>query len=244
MGEKGKHRLLIHSKGCSYPLRLLRLREDLLNLRKLCHFPEMLFHLVGICLNVKPAKKILELQPLEQGMSFRGIKVSPSGFLQVKGNVRVCLYGCQDLAQLSLVPVFFQIFAGPWRLDLIHMGVSIFQRMIFLYDLGGRLLSHPRNPGDIVGSVPHQGFHIDEFLRCNSIPLLHLICVVVLHLGPSLLCLGDPDLHMLCGKLQGIPVSRDNGHVKALLLTAPGQGPQKVVRLKAGLLEDLHSHGP
>ena len=150
--------------------------------------------------------------------------------------------GGKDLAHLGLLPILFQILTGSWRLNLLRVGIGILQRMIFLDDLGSRLLPHSRYSGNIIGRIPHQSFHIDKLSRGDAIPLFHLLPIVILHLGPSLFCLGDPDLHMIRGKLERIPVPGYDRHIQPLLLALSGDRSQQIVRFQARLFNDLDSH--
>ncbi len=115
--------------------------------------------------------------------------------------------GSKLLAHNSHIPVLCQRFRGPWRLQLFHMLMGILNGVVFHYDLRRSLLPDTWNTRNIVRRITHQRFHINKLLRSHLVPLLHIPGVVILHLCPALLRLGDPDLHMLCRKLQQISVS-------------------------------------
>ena len=140
-------------------------------------------------------------------MCLRRIRIFVTRARKVEIDLCMSVYRRQNLAHLCLFPVFFQIFAGAGRFQFICVPVCIFDAAVVLDDLCGRLLAHPRHAGNVVRSIAHQRLHINEFFRRDTVALFHFRRIVILHLGPSLLRLRDADLHMLCRKLQSVPVS-------------------------------------
>ena len=230
-GNRGSHTFCFH-----------RFRENALDLCLVRNLLKCLLDLIGIRLHVKTAEHVFKLQTLKELVRLLGIRIAVTRFLHVKRNIRMGIDGCQHFTQLRLLPVFFQVLAGTGRLDLLHMGIGIFDGLIILDDLRRRLLTDTRDARNIVGRVAHESLHVDKFCGGDTVTLLHIRSMIVLYLRLPLLCLGDTDLHMLCGKLERIPVSGDDGHVHALLLAHTGDRPQQVVRLKACLLDDLNIH--
>ena len=243
MGKERQYISRIPGKCSAHARRLGRFRKDPVDLLPVRHFPESRLHIIGHPLHIKPAEHIFKLQLLEELVGRACIRIPVTGRFQVKLNVRVDINGRQYFAELRLLPVLLQVFAGAGRFYLGRMFVCIFNAAIILYDLRGRLLAHPRHAGNIVRGIAHQRLHIDEFFRRDAVTLFHVRRIVILHLGPALLRFRDADFHMFRGKLQGIPVAGDDGDVHPLLLAKVRDRPQKIVRLQAFFLDDLDIHG-
>ena len=124
------------------------------------------------------------------------------------------------------------------------MGIDIFQGTILHHQLCGSLLPHLWYAGNIVGSIAHQGFQVDELEGHHLISGLHILRVIILHLGFPHLRLGYPDLDMLVRNLQQIPVAGYQGYLHTFRLSLFRQGSQNIVRLQALLLHNHHPHGP
>ena len=123
------------------------------------------------------------------------------------------------------------------------MLIDPFERPETHHQVCGGLLAHSRHSRNVIRRVPHERLHINKFRRRDPVSLLHVRGKIIRHLGPALLRPGNPDLHMLGGKLQRIPIPGNDGHLHPLLLTGPGNGPQQVVRFQPRLLHDLNPHG-
>ena len=243
MGKERQYISRIPGKCSAHARRLRRFRKDPVDLLPLRHFPESGLHVIRHPLHIKPAEHIFKLQLLEELVGRSCVRVPVTGRFQIKVNVRVDVNGRQRFAELRLLPVLLQVFAGAGRFYLGRMPVCIFDAAIILYDLRGRLLAHPRHAGNVVRGIAHQCFHIDEFFRRDAVAFFHFRRIVILHFSPALLRLRDADLHMFRGKLQRIPVTGDDGDVHPLLLTQVRDRPQQIVRLQAFFLDDLDIHG-
>ena len=242
MGKQGQHISPVLGNRNPHRGRLLCLLKNPFQQAGIRHFLKMILHRIGIGLHIKPAEQIFELQPLEIVVGFLCVRIAEPGLLQIKTDLSPGIDGGQRLAHARLVPVLLQILAGPGGLNLRRMGIGIFNGAVFLDDLGGGLFPHPRHPRDIIRSVSHERLHVNKFRGSHSVSFLHIRGIVIRHLGSALLCPGNPDLHMLRGKLQCIPVSGNDGHLHPLFLAGSGNGPQQVVRLQPGLLHDLDLH--
>ena len=113
------------------------------------------------------------------------------------------------------IPVLLHGTGRSGRLDLVCMLMRIFNRMIFRNNLCRCLFSDARDSRNVVRGVSHQRLQINELRRSHLVFLLDVLCIIIFHLGASLLCLRNPDLYMLCGKLQKIPVAGDHRHFHA-----------------------------
>ena len=136
-----------------------------------------------------------------------------------------------------------QRFLRPLGLNLFHMGKGIFDAAVGGDDGACPLLPDSGHAGDVVGGVPHQGLHVDKLKRRHPIQGFHILRVIVLHRGRTLLRLGDPNADVFRRQLQKIAVARNHGNLPAHLLALFGHRAQDVVRLKAGQLTDGHLHG-
>ena len=122
------------------------------------------------------------------------------------------------------------------------MLVRMFNRTIIRNDPGRRFLSDIRNPGNIVRSISHECLDIDKFLRCDQIPFFHIRRIIIFNLGSCTFCLGNPDFHMVSGKLKEIPVTGKNHDFHSLCFASSGKRSQKIIRLQSRLLNGSNAH--
>ena len=123
------------------------------------------------------------------------------------------------------------------------MRVNIVQGAEAHHQLLRRLRPYLRHAGDIVGGISHERLEIHELLR-RHLPLpYHILRIVILGLRPSPLRFRDPDLNMLPGDLQKVPVAGNQRHLHAVLFRTFRQGSQDIIRLKPRLLHGADPHG-
>ena len=75
-----------------------------------------------------------------------------------------------------------QSLLGPGRLDLIQMLISVFNGVIGFDNGGRRLLTDGGHARNIVGSVAHQGLHIDKFQRRHPVLGLYILGIIIVNL--------------------------------------------------------------
>ena len=93
------------------------------------------------------------------------------------------------------------------RFHFLKMFMGVLNRAILYDQLGGSLLSHPRNSRDIICGVPHQSFQFNDLRRRDLIFLQHLLCMEVLNRRFAPGSLGKTDHDPVCRKLEKISVS-------------------------------------
>ena len=122
------------------------------------------------------------------------------------------------------------------------MRIDIVQGAEAHHQLLRRLRSYLRHAGDIIGGIAHERLEIHELLR-RHLPLpYHILRIIILCLRPAAFCFWDPDLNMLPGDLQKIPVAGNQGHLHAVLFRTLCQGSQDIVRLQPRLLHGTDPH--
>ena len=138
--------------------------------------------------------------------------------------------------------MLLQVFRRARRLDLIHMGIRLFDAVVLRDDRRRRLLSDPRHTRNIVRGIAPQCLDINELCRRHLLLFYDILRKIMLDLRSRPLGLGDGDLDMLCRKLQQIPVARKDHDLLALCSSTGRQRPQYVVRLQASLLDRDDPH--
>ena len=131
----------------------------------------------------------------------------------------------------------------PVWLDLLHMGVGIFDIAILDNQVRGRLLADARNARDIVSRIAHQGFQLDNLKRSHLILVDDVLGIIILRLGHAALCLRQTNADVFGGQLQEIPVTGQHGHFHAPRLAPSGHGSQQIVCLQSRLFHGLNAHG-
>ena len=66
------------------------------------------------------------------------------------------------------------------RLYFLQMCVCILDRPEFHDHLRGGFFPHAGNTGNVIGSVSHQGFQLDDLKRCYLIFFFYLLCMKIL----------------------------------------------------------------
>ena len=122
------------------------------------------------------------------------------------------------------------------------MRVGILNAAVFCDDRRRRLLADAGNSRNVIVSIPHQCLHIDKLCRRHLVFFEDFLRVVVLNLGSRPLRLRDPDLDMICGKLQEIPVTGYDRNLHACRLTALCDGSKQIIRLVTAFFNDGHTH--
>ena len=87
--------------------------------------------------------------------------------------------GRQLLAHHSQIVIVFQRFFRLIGPDLLHMDIGIFNTAVFHDQFCRRLLPNPRNPRDIVGSIAHQRFQLDDLFRFHLVSFQNFFCMVI-----------------------------------------------------------------
>ena len=107
---------------------------------------------------------------------------------------------------------------------------------------GGCLLTYSWNSRNIIRTVAHQCFQLDNLRRCYLIFLKNFRCVVVFNgcLTPD--CLRQTDQDLICSKLEKISVSGKNGNIHPLRFTPSGNRTKKIICLISFQGHDIDSH--
>ena len=150
--------------------------------------------------------------------------------------------GSQLPAQHCQIIMFQKGVLGFLRLDLLHMGISVFRSAVFQKELGGGFLPYAWKAGNVVGRIPHQRFQFYDLWRGKLISRFHIFGVIIFNGSLSSLCLGDPDTGMVCGQLKQVPVTGKDGHIHFLGLAFSGQGSQNIICLIAFPGYNIHAH--
>ena len=128
------------------------------------------------------------------------------------------------------------------RRELVEVGVHAVEVAVGGYQLGGRLLAHAGDPGQVVGRVAPQAGEVRVLGRRHARAFQDAGLVVqrVVRDAPPVV----KDLQMgVLDQLVGVAVARDHDHIVALRRRPGGQGGQDVVGLVAGGLDDRDAHG-
>ena len=86
-------------------------------------------------------------------------------------------------------------FHGLFGLDLIRMGMRIFQRTVFQKELYGCFFSDARQPRDIIRAVPHESFQFNDLIRTQLVFLHDFLRMIVRDLRLSLFRGRNADRH-------------------------------------------------
>ena len=153
---------------------------------------------------------------------------------------RVAANGGQRVAQPRQIAVFQQALAQL----ALFAGRRVFQHVFKAAVLGnqaqGGLFAHAGHAGDVVGSVAHQSFYVDELFGRYAIRLLNPG-------GRYALCFRDaaPGIQyggVVPGKLERIPVASDQQRLYAAFLALAGERAEDIVGLKTLALDDGKPH--
>ena len=221
-----------------------RLIQHLIRLAEVLEHPEGFLDLIiGRGVHLKTGQHIFELQPLEQGVGFLGVDVAQLRHVPVVIIIAVDVDGGQRLAHDRHVIMLLQRIFRPVGLDLLHMGVGVFDIAVLNDQIRGGLLADARNAGDIVGRITHQGLQLDDLKRGHLIPVNDVLRVIILGLSHTSFRLWQADANMLGGQLQKIPVAGQYRHLHAQGLASFRHGSQEIVRLQTGLFHGRNAHG-
>ena len=122
------------------------------------------------------------------------------------------------------------------------MHVGILNAAVFCDDRRRCLLADAGNSRNVIGSITHQCLHINKLRRRHLVLLEDFLRVVVLNLGSRPLRLRDPDLDMICCKLQKITVTGYDRNLHTCRLTALCDGSKQIIRLVTAFFNDGHPH--
>ena len=104
------------------------------------------------------------------------------------------------------------------------------------------LFTHARDSRNIIRGISHQGFQFNDLRRRHLIRLEYFFRVIIFHLCLSAFGLRNPYQYMIGGKLQKIPVTRQDRCIHPLLFRQPGNGSQQIICLVSFLRDNSHTH--
>ena len=81
--------------------------------------------------------------------------------------------------------------------------------VVFDNQIRRRFGPHLRYTRNVVCRIALECFYLNKFQRGNAKCFLNILCVIIQNGCLSLLCLGNPNLYVLIGDLQKIPVARN-----------------------------------
>ena len=134
-GKKGQYVFRIFKDGCAHLTGPGSSVKDLLRRFSSPYDPEVILHCICRACHIKFSQQIFKLKPLEQCVGLLGKYIFYLRLADVILYVRIHTDGCQSLAHDCHVPMLFQCFGSPGRLQLIRVLVGVFDGMIRSYDL-------------------------------------------------------------------------------------------------------------
>jgi hypothetical protein len=125
--------------------------------------------------------------------------------------------------------------------DLVGVGDEVVEPVVLVEPLGGVALTHARDPGQVVGGLPHQRGELGVARGRNAVALLHCFGCHPLHLGHP--AHGVDDGGVGVDELEGVAVARADQDLEPGSLCLGREGADDVVGLVALLLEEGDPHG-
>ena len=173
-----------------------------------------------------------ELIEVEELCQFALELASVAHVLQRYGKLHVCFYGHEGLGKGHVGPGFLKLrlHAGS---ELLDVGVDVFNRAVFGYELCGANLSNAFYAGDVVGGVSADGKHVYHLGRRGDAPFFAELC----HAHKFGLGAGFAGLQLKSVRADKLPVILVRGNhknVKRLSGIPGGNGAYYVIGLKTG----------
>ena len=141
------------------------------------------------------ALEIITLQQIQPGSLMEMLLLPGRDFIGVQRYIGT--NGGKFQAEPGLVRKFFQVLGCPRRFDLIRVQDGLLDGAELGNNLGCRLFTDRRNAGDIVGTITHQGLHLQIARRIRPVFGDHVLRIVGFQLSAALLGFGDHDLDLI-----------------------------------------------
>ena len=145
---------------------------------------------------------------------------------------------CQPLALLCRVLSGSQLIVH--RLGepcLVQMSIEIFHSSPRLNQLGSSLLSYAGYTGDVVRTVPHESFQVNQGQWSKTV----LFLKTLRRIGNGFLVGSKPHCHMIADQLQAVPVPCQDHTVRILCRTCRRQRSQNIICFVALTGDDRNS---
>ena len=155
----------------------------------------------------KPPQKRFHAQGLYEFICFFRIWTGERGIFIVKIHRRVLTDPGKLQAEKGKLFVRLKIFLRSRWFHLIQAFIHTIYAVICLNKGSSRLLTYAGHTGNIVRRVAHKCLKLDEFLRRDTIGLLHIVREIILIYCLSFFSLGYADTHLFGSQLQQIAVA-------------------------------------
>ena len=192
-------------------------------------------------MKIVPTHQARKLQPVKQRIQRIIVYLPHQIAFRGKLHRRVFPDGREVIRQVCLLAVALELFADR-LLDFRQMLVNAVQCTVGEQKLRCRLGSDTANSRNVVRTVPHQAFEVDQPRRLEAVFRAEHIRGIVGRDGLPGFRRHQLYRHVLAYELQRIPVSRNDHAVVALARTDLAHRAQNVVCLPAFALIDGNVH--
>ena len=182
-----------------------------------------------------------ELVLAEEADDLRAVIVTEAGTVEVQRDGRQAVDGHQLPPEQHVLAVFLELVAQLVRPDLVEARVETLQGGEVHEQLGGRLVTHAGDAGDVVRRVALERLEVDHLGRVEAIALVDAGRVVDDRRLDAQA--GRHELGLLGDQLQHVQVARDDDGLQVAQLRLPRERADEVVRFVAGHLVDGDAEG-